>query len=65
VPLGPHVFSEAIRRARFLAQFHQPANIVKYSRETNLGMWLANYRLACQLGDADDDLLIICNLPLF
>ena len=28
-------------------------------------MWLANYRLACQLGGTDDDNLIICNLPLF
>jgi hypothetical protein len=28
-------------------------------------MWLADYHLACQLGGADDDLLIIRNLPLF
>jgi hypothetical protein len=28
-------------------------------------LWLANYRLACQLGGMDDDNLIICNLPLF
>jgi hypothetical protein len=28
-------------------------------------MWLADYRLACQLGGADDDNLIIRNLPLF
>jgi hypothetical protein len=28
-------------------------------------MWLAEYRLAYQLGDMDDDLLIIRNLPLF
>jgi hypothetical protein len=28
-------------------------------------MWLADYRLTCQLGGADDDLLIIRNLPLF
>ena len=32
--------------------------------ETNPKLWLADYRLACQLGGADDDLLIICNLPL-
>jgi hypothetical protein len=64
-PLGTRVFSEAIRRARFLAQFRQSANIVKYSRERNLDVWLADYRLACQLGSVDDDLLIIRNLPLF
>ena len=63
-PPGPRVFSEAIRRAKFPAQFRQPANLTKYSGETNPELWLADYRLACQLGGADDDLLIICNLPL-
>jgi hypothetical protein len=28
-------------------------------------LWLADYRLACQLGGADDDNLILRNLPLF
>jgi hypothetical protein len=28
-------------------------------------LWLADYRLACQLGGADDDNLIIRNLSLF
>jgi hypothetical protein len=28
-------------------------------------LWLADYRLACQLGGMDDDNLIIRNLPLF
>jgi hypothetical protein len=28
-------------------------------------LWLADYRLACQLGGTDDDNLIIRNLPLF
>ena len=28
-------------------------------------MWLVDYRLACQLGGADDDNLISRNLPLF
>jgi hypothetical protein len=28
-------------------------------------LWLADYRLACQLGGTDDNNLIICNLPLF
>jgi len=35
-PLGPHVFSEAIHRAKFPARFQQSANLTKYSRETNL-----------------------------
>jgi hypothetical protein len=34
-------------------------------RETKPELWLADYRLACQLGGTDDDNLIICNLPLF
>jgi hypothetical protein len=29
------------------------------------GLWLADYRLACQLGGTDDDNLIIRNLPMF
>ena len=61
---GPRVFSEAIRRAKFPARFRQLASLTKYSGETNPELWLADYRLACQLGGADDDLLIIRNLPL-
>ena len=38
---------------------------MKYSGETNPELWLADYHLAYQLGSADDDLLIIHNLPLF
>ena len=37
---------------------------MKYSGETNPKLWLADYRVACQLGGTDDDLLIIHNLPL-
>jgi hypothetical protein len=33
--------------------------------ETRPELWLADYRLACQLGGMDDDNLIIRNLPLF
>ena len=64
-PPGPRVFSKAIRGTPFPAQFRQPANLAKYSGETNPKLWLANYRLACQLGSANDDLLIIHYLPLF
>jgi len=46
-PPGPRVFSEAIRRAKFPTRFRQPANLTKYSGETNPELWLADYRLAC------------------
>jgi hypothetical protein len=64
-PPGPRVFSWAIRRAPFPAQFQAPTTITKYSGETRPELWLADYRLACQLGRTDDDNLIIRNLPLF
>jgi hypothetical protein len=64
-PPGPQAFSRAIRRAPFPTRFRTPTNITKYSGETRPELWLADYRLACQLGGADDDNLIIRNLPLF
>jgi hypothetical protein len=64
-PPGPRVFSRAIRRALFPARFRAPSTITKYSGETRPKLWLADYRLAYQLGGADDDNLIIRNLPLF
>jgi hypothetical protein len=33
--------------------------------ETRPKLWLADYRLACQLGGTNDDNAIIRNLPLF
>jgi hypothetical protein len=64
-PPGLRVFSRAIRRAPFPARFRAPTTISKYSRETRPELWLADYRLPCQLGGTDDDNLIIRNLPLF
>jgi hypothetical protein len=64
-PPGPRVFSQAIRRASFPARFRAPTTITKYSGETRPELWLVDYRLACQLGGADDDNLIIRNLPIF
>jgi hypothetical protein len=64
-PPGPQSFSRAIRRASFLTRFRTPTTITKYSGETRPKLWLADYRLACQLGGTDDDNLVICNLPLF
>jgi hypothetical protein len=63
-PLGPRVFSWAIRWAPFPARFRAQTTITKYSGETRPELWLADYRLACQLGGTNDDNLIIRNLPL-
>jgi hypothetical protein len=62
-PPGSRVFSRAIRRASFSARFRAPTTITKYSGETRSELWLADYRLACQLGGTDNDNLIIRNLP--
>jgi hypothetical protein len=64
-PPGPRAFSWAIQRAPFPARFRAPTTITEYSGETRPELWLADYRLACQLGGTDDDNLIIRNLPLF
>jgi hypothetical protein len=64
-PPGPQAFSRAIRWASFPTRFRTPTTITKYSGETRPELWLADYRLACQLGGMDDDSLIIRNLPLF
>jgi hypothetical protein len=64
-PPDPQAFSRAIRRAPFPTWFRAPTTITKYSGDTRPELWLADYRLACQLGGMDDDNLIIRNLPLF
>jgi hypothetical protein len=64
-PSGLQAFSRAIRRALFSTRFRTPTTITKYSGEARPELWLADYRLACQLGGTDDDNLIIRNLPLF
>jgi hypothetical protein len=64
-PPDPQASSQAIRRAPFPTRFQTPTTITKYSGETRPELWLADYRLACQLGGMDDDNLIIRNLPLF
>jgi hypothetical protein len=64
-PPGPQAFSRAIRRAPFPTRFRALTTITKYSGETRPELWLADYRLACQLGGTDDDNLIIRSLPLF
>jgi len=63
-PPGTRVFSREIRAAPFPPRFRQPTTLTKYSGETDPGLWLNDYRLACQLGGATDDAVIIRNLPL-
>ena len=62
---GPQAFSRHILNAVFPPWYRPPTNIPKYSGETNPGLWLQDYQLACQAGGADSDDFIIRNLPLF
>jgi hypothetical protein len=39
--------------------------LTKYNGETKPELWLTDFRLACQLGGAIDDRVIIWQLPLF
>jgi hypothetical protein len=63
-PPGTRVFSREIRAATFPQRFRQPTTIIKYNGETDPRVWLNDYRLACQLGGATSDEVIIRNLPL-
>jgi hypothetical protein len=63
-PPGTRVFNREIRTASFPQRFHQPTSIDTYNGETNPLVWLNDYRLACQLGGATTDEVIIRNLPL-
>jgi hypothetical protein len=58
------VFSREIRTASFPQRFRRPTSIDKYTRETDPRVWLNDYRLACQLGGATTDKVIIRNMPL-
>jgi hypothetical protein len=63
-PPGTRVFSREIRTTTFPQRFRQPTTIVKYNGETDPRVWLNDYHLACQLGGATSDEVIIHNLPL-
>jgi hypothetical protein len=63
-PPGTRVFSREIRTASFPQRFRQPTSIDKYNGETDPRVWLKECRLACQLGGATTDEVIIRNLPL-
>jgi hypothetical protein len=63
-PPGTRVFSREILTANFPQRFRQPTTIDNYNGETDPRVWLNDYRLACQLGGATNDEVIIRNLPL-
>jgi hypothetical protein len=63
-PPGTRVFSLEIHTANIPQRFRQPTTIVKYSGETDPRVWINDYRLACHLGGAASDKVIIRNLPL-
>jgi hypothetical protein len=48
----------------FSKHFQALNNIIKYDGKTNPSIWLEDYRLACKVGRADDDLFIIQFLPI-
>ena len=65
-PPGPRVFSRAIRSTPLPSPFRPTTSIAKHNGETKPELWLADFRLACQLGGArGDDRTIIRQLPLF
>jgi hypothetical protein len=63
-PPGTRVFSREIRTSSFPQHFRQPTSIDNYNGETDPRVWLNDYLLACQLGGATTDEVIIRNLPL-
>jgi hypothetical protein len=50
-------------RGNFPQRFRQATSIDKYTGETDPRVWLNDYRLACQMGGATTDEMIIRNLP--
>jgi hypothetical protein len=54
-PPGPRVFSQAIRGMPLPSLFRPPTSIAKYNGETKPELWLADFRLECQLGGARGD----------
>ena len=65
-PSGPRVFNKAICSTPLPSPFRPLTCIAKYNGETKPEQWLADFRLACQLGGAwGDDRAIIRQLPLF
>ena len=62
---GPQAFGRHILNVVFPPRYRPPTNIPKYFEETNPGLWIEDYRLACQAGGVDSDNFVIHNLLLF
>jgi hypothetical protein len=52
-----------VSNARFPKKIRALNNVIKYNSKTNPNVWLEDYRHACRVGGADDDLFIIQFLP--
>ena len=59
------VFTVDIRNSRVPVWYRPPTKITKYGGETNPGLWLEDYRLACRTRGAESDEFIIRNLLLY
>jgi hypothetical protein len=62
---GPWAFGVNVLAAALPAQYHAPTTVAKYDGETNPSVWLEDYRLACHIGGATNDLFIIKSIPLY
>jgi hypothetical protein len=58
-PSGPRVFSKTIRNTLLSVRLCPPSTLTKYNEETKSKLWLTDFYLACQLGGATDDKVII------
>jgi hypothetical protein len=59
------VFGSNGRDTCFPKCFWVPNNVIKYDGKTNPNVWLEDYRPACRMGGADNDLFIIQFLPVY
>jgi hypothetical protein len=50
---------------RFPLRFRASTNVPRYDGDTKPSVWLKDYRLACHVGGATDDVFVINNLPLY
>ncbi|KAF8652000.1 hypothetical protein HU200_062940 [Digitaria exilis] len=62
---GRAAFSHEIHTVAIPPRFRLPTNFSKYDGETDPSVWLDDFRLACRVGGAFDDKVIIRNLPLY
>jgi hypothetical protein len=62
---GPKVLGSNVCNTCLPSRFRAPNNVDKYDGRTNPSVWLEDYHLACRVGRAEDDLLIIQFLPIY